>query len=63
MVNRQRSLDGRNKINRKRVQRIMRMNPFVTTDNAAAEAAPHRRRHDNVSQPALVLRCNRDTLF
>ena len=26
MVNRQRSLDGRNKINRKRVQRIMRMN-------------------------------------
>ena len=26
MVNRQRALEGRNKINRKRVQRIMRMN-------------------------------------
>lgn len=41
MVNRQRGLDGRNKINRKRVQRIMRMNGLSLPQTMPQQKRPH----------------------
>lgn len=41
MVNRQRSLDGRNKINRKRIQRIMRMNGLSLPQTMPMQKGPH----------------------
>ena len=41
MVNRQRSIEGRQKINRKRVQRIMRMNGLSLTQTMPVAKQPH----------------------